>query len=54
MVKLFDNLTACINGDGNPLAPGSKVLCSECLAELDTKWQDVKREEARETEIRGS
>jgi len=29
--KTFKALKFCINGDGKPVCPPSKVLCRECL-----------------------
>lgn len=32
-------LKFCVNGDARPIHPPSKVLCKECLEELDKKMQ---------------
>ena len=34
-------ITLCVNGDGRPTRPPSKVLCLECLKELDRKMHEM-------------
>lgn len=34
-------LDQCCNGDGRPVQPPSLVLCRECLAVPDRKFQDL-------------
>jgi Mg2+ and Co2+ transporter CorA len=42
-------LKYCINGDGNPVCPSSKVLCHKCLDGISDKFaemiQDMKKKE---------
>lgn len=35
-------LKFCCNGDGRPVHPPSWVLCAECFAKLDAKFQQLR------------
>lgn len=57
--------TLCVNGDGRPICPPSKVLCRECLDKLSNKMQEILnhfeirklvesyKEDPKEDDIRG-
>ena len=34
-------ITKCVNGDGRPIAPPSKVICKECMDKITKRMQDI-------------
>lgn len=38
----FKALKACVNGDGRPVQPPSKVLCRECFEVLKQQFEDLR------------
>ena len=33
--------TICVNGDGNPIAPPSEVICKECQDRITKTMEDM-------------
>ena len=39
--KVFKQLKFCVNGDGKPVCPPSKVLCRDCLNDIPRKLEQM-------------